>query len=330
VGWRQSYANSGIVSNALENQVKNTKRRFSSSVDLSYAAYYWVQRHFGRLRRINPVTKFKLGVETWRLIQETGRDPTGKVFLEVGTGRVPNIPLAYWLMGAKSTTTIDLNPYMKPELITDSLDYISGNEETVQEVFGALLDEERLEELLKFYKSPNFSINAFLETCQINYIAPGDAAKTSLMDNSVDFHTSHRVFEHISPTTLKEILEEGNRVVVDDGLFIHRIDYSDHFSRSDNMVPAINFLQFTDSEWNKYAGNRYMYTNRLRHDDFLKIFESAGHHIVLARPNVDQQSIDLLRLGSFQLDDQYKKKSEAVLSIIGAWILSQNKTSTHN
>jgi hypothetical protein len=305
----------------IKSKIQNAVSLLPSS--LSYATYYWAQRHFGRLRKINPANKFKLGVCTWNLIKELGRDPTGKDFLEVGTGWVPNIPLAYWLMGAKSTTTIDLNRYMKAELITDTLDYISGNIEAVQAVFGPLLHEKRFGSLIDFYKHSTFSMSSFLEFCQINYIAPGNAAKTNLMGKSIDFHTSHRVFEHIQPATLIQILEEGNRLIREDGLFVHRIDYSDHFSRSDNTLPAINFLQYTDQEWDRYAGNRYMYTNRLRHDDFLEIFDSIGHEILLARPNVDQRSLDLLKLETFQLNERYRAKSETVLSIIGSWIVSK-------
>ena len=79
----------------------------------SYAAYYWIQRHFGGLRQTNPVSRLSAGIETWKLIQKAGYDPVEKVFFEVGTGREPVVPMAYWLMGAKKTITIDVNPYIK-------------------------------------------------------------------------------------------------------------------------------------------------------------------------------------------------------------------------
>lgn len=98
---------------------------------VSYATYFWIQRHFGGLRRINPVSPLTAGIETWRRIKKLGYDPSGKVFLEVGTGRVTLVPLAYWLMGAKKTITIDLNPYLKAELKKESLQYISDNKEYI-------------------------------------------------------------------------------------------------------------------------------------------------------------------------------------------------------
>ena len=63
--------------------------------------------------------------------------------------------------------------------------------------------------------------------------------------------------------------------------------------------------------------------NRLRHDDFLTMFESVGHRIVLNIPDVDERSLDLLRFGSLQLNERFKSKSVDVLSIRSSWIVSQ-------
>lgn len=244
--------------------------------------------------------------------------------MEVGTGRVPIAPLAYWLMGAKQTVTIDLNPYLREELVVESLNYISLNKDEVLSLFGSLLDESRFECLLEFNEGADFSLEAFLDLAQINYIAPGDAANTQLENQSIDFHTSYTVFEHIPPVAIQAILDEGNRLICSNGLFIHWVDYSDHFSHTDKEISAINFLSFSESEWNRYAGNRYMYMNRLRHDDFLNIFNIAGHELLLARPEIDERSLNLLRQEYFQVDDRFRSKSEHILSISGSWIVSRH------
>jgi SAM-dependent methyltransferase len=301
-------------------RIQNAVSRIPSSV--SYATYYWLQRKFGGLRKINPQTKFEAAVQTWRLIQELDYDPAGKTFLEIGTGRVPNVPMSFWLMGAKGTVTVDVNPYMRTELIVEVLDFMSRDRERIRKIFGTLLDEQRFNELLSLHDGSNFSLRAFLDLCQINYVSPGDAADTGLTDKSVDFHTSRAVFEHIPASVLKKIIEEGNRVIRDDGLFVHRIDYSDHFSHSDKSISSINFLQYSDPVWDRYAGNRYMYMNRLRHDDFLSILESMGHNILLTRPDVDPRALEQLNSGTLQLDERFRAKSTDVLSISGSWIVS--------
>lgn len=289
----------------------------------SYDAYYWVQRHFGGLRQVNPTSRLIAGIETWKRIQRHDHSPSGKVFLEIGTGRIPLVPLAYWLMGAESTISIDLNPYLKEELIAESLRYIPLNEDKILKLFGSLIDRRRFKDLLHFAKSPKLSTNEFLDLCQVNYIAPGDAADTRLPDNSIDFHTSYTVFEHIPPNVLINILKEGNRIIKDTGLFVHNIDYSDHFSHSDKNISAINFLQFDDDEWTRYAGNRYMYMNRLRHDDFISIFESVGHYILEAQPDIDLRSEYLLRTKKLRLNETFSSKTMEVLATSKAWIMTE-------
>lgn len=290
---------------------------------ISYATYYWIQRNFGNLKKVNPIGGLNYGIKTWKLIQECGYCPIGKVFFEVGTGRVPIAPIAYWLMGAKHCFTIDLNPYLKIELIRESLKYISDNKEEINKLFGPLIFENRLDSLLQFYKSSPLSLNTFLNFCQIDYIAPGDAAKTKLNNQIIDFHTSHSVFEHIEPEVLIQIINEGNRIINDHGLFLHRICYSDHFSHSDNTITPINFLKFPEEIWRKYSGNRYMFMNRLRHDDFINMFQSTGHSILTTKLDIDFLLIEILRKGTIQLNEQFKTKSEEILSITSAWIISQ-------
>ena len=52
-------------------------------------------------------------------------------------------------------------------------------------------------------------------------------------------------------------------------------------------IYPINFLQYSDAKWDRYADNRYMYMNRLRHDDFLALFHSSGHKILATEPAID-------------------------------------------
>ncbi|RDS83657.1 hypothetical protein DWU98_04815 [Dyella monticola] len=288
----------------------------------SYATYYWLQRHFGGLRHINPVARLRAGIETWRQIERLGRDPLNKIFFEVGTGRVPMTPLAYWLMGAKRVITIDLNPYLKAELTRECLQYIADHAEEIRTLFGRLLNRNRFEALLYLQRQHDFDLHNALDLCHIVYMAPGDAARTGLDPSTIDFHTSFNVFEHIPREVLLAILAEGNRIISDTGLFVHRVDYSDHFSHSDTRISPINFLQYSDAQWNRYAGNRYMYMNRLRHDDFLALFASVRHTILATEPTIDTPSLRLLRDGQLSVDVRFGVKTNEVLATTESWIVS--------
>jgi hypothetical protein len=152
----------------------------------SYASHYWVQRHFGGLRETRPVDRLSAAVEIWKRILNQGMNPSGRVFLEIGTGRVTVVPLGFWLMGAEKTITLDLNPYLKDELIRENLRYIAENQAAIEALFGSLLDRKRFELLLALCKRDDFSTPSFLETCRIEYLAPGDATHTGLPDGSVE------------------------------------------------------------------------------------------------------------------------------------------------
>lgn len=291
--------------------------------EMSYELYYQIQRHFGGWRRPSPVKRLIAGIQTWKRLLKHGYAPEGKTFFEVGTGRVPVVPLAYWLMGARKTVTIDLNPYFKPEQLEAAIGYMAAHQGQVQTLFGPLLDGTRFQHLIEagpaLWRDP---ARVFAE-CGIEYLAPGDAADTKLPDNEVDFHTSYTVFEHIPPAILRNILVEGNRITRADGGFVHRIDYSDHFSHSDRAISAVNFLHYGEKEWARLAGNRYMYMNRLRHDDYEQLFASVDHLVLEKDADRDDRIRSLLESGSLRLHEDYVARPVSILEITGAWFLTK-------
>ena len=305
----------------VKSKIQNAVSIFPSS--FSYETYYWLQRHFGGLRRVNPVKKLAAAVEICKQISNQGESILNKNFFELGTGREPIVPIGFWLMGAEKTVTIDLNPYLKLKLIAESLHYISNNQNEILSLFEGFVDRKRFDCLLTLSRKVKLSLPSILDLCRIEYIAPGDAANTKLLDDSIDFYTSYNVLEHIPLPALEKIFIEGNRIIKKKGLFIHRIDYSDHFSHSDNSISSVNFLQYSDKEWGSFVGNKYMYMNRLRHDDFINLFNSSRQHIIETEPDKDKRVYDLLNNEIFQLNERFNSKSKDVLSITGSWIISQ-------
>jgi hypothetical protein len=288
----------------------------------SYEAYYRLQRVFGGFRRYDPTLGINAGLDTCRLIHKQGRSVSGAVVFELGTGRVPLVPLVFWLQGAERIVTIDANPYLRGELVDEALQYIRQNAGQVAVQIGDQLVESRFSSLLDLARKDSFSLDGFLELCQIQYLAPGDGSVTRLDSGQIDIHTSYTVFEHIPPDDLRGILAEGNRIVNDGAIFVHRIDYSDHFAHADKGISLINFLQYSDEAWARYAGNRYMYMNRLRHDDYLQMFAEAGHDLLDIEFDLEDRSMDLLNSGDFRLDSRFAGKSREVLAMSGAWIVS--------
>ena len=301
----------------IQNAIAMLPESFSNSV------YYAIQRKFGGLKSINPVKRLNAGIETWRRIQSQDRDPKGGVFFEVGTGRTVNVPLSFWLMGAEKTITIDLNPYLKEELVLESIDFICNNKPDIEALFGELIEPKRFEHLIVWNQGKHRSLAAALDLIQVRYIAPGDAMHTSLPPKCIDFHTSFTVFEHIPGDVIAGIILEANRLLRPGGMLVHCIDYSDHFAHDDKSIGKMNFLQIEDKEWNKLAGNRYMYMNRIRHHEYLEIFKNSGQTIVIDEPATDPKSLEGFQNGALIPATKFNQMSPEQLAITSSWIVSQ-------
>ncbi len=297
---------------------------------ISYALYYLMQKHFGALKEYNPIRQLSSGVQTWGRIKSLGFDPKDGAFFELGTGKAPIAALAYWLMGARQVITVDANPYARDLIVQRAIDYMLHNEDEIRKIFGNVLIDNRLEELFSFAKKKSVTVDDCCRLCNILYLAPADARDVAIPSDSIDYYTSYDVLEHVNAHILPEIFCEGNRIVKDSGLFVHCVDYCDHFAYSDNSISILNFLQFSDTAWHKIAGNRYMYMNRLRHDDVMALFHGAGHRILMAETGTDACLQDQLATGCIRLAEKFQSKPTDVLLITSAWIASQKKSATRD
>jgi SAM-dependent methyltransferase len=261
--------------------------------------YYAIQRSLGGLRPglNHPMDRFRAALRMVEASESAGLDIGGRRFVEIGTGHMVNVPTALWLLGAGETLTVDLNRYLSESLVAESNEYIRRNAQEVAALFGARAEthdfKNRLERLVSF----RGRLKDLLAFMNVRYVAPCDARTLPLPVRSVDFHISNTVLEHIPPDVLKGILSEANRVLTPDGLLVHLVDPSDHFSHDDDSIAAVNFLRFSDDEWHRWAGNRFMYHNRLRAVDYITLFESAGARILAIEKRVDERSLRALNEG---------------------------------
>jgi len=284
---------------------------------VSSKIYFYIQKKFGNLRSPKCDVGINAGLDVWKKILEQGETPIDKIFFELGTGRTPMLPLTLWLMGAKKIITVDLNFYYKKKMFRDCVNFLLDDLNRTHRIFDGYLLESRLNILCK-----NRGSNIDLNSIGIEYISPQDAGLLNISTGFVDYYVSHNVLEHIHKKVIKSILSEGVRVLSKDGMFIHRIDYSDHFSHSDKSISAINFLQYSDFLWSLYASNRFMYMNRIRHDDFLNILSKFCQNILSIDVEIDSKITDLLGNNQLLLDKQFRNKSIEILSITSALVVS--------
>lgn len=287
-----------------------------AALPLSDQIYYAVQRGFGTLRAggANSLEYFDAARRTAEWIRATGRDVEGMSFLEVGTGRNVNLPTALWLCGAARVTTVDLNSYLSSAVVFEANEYARQHKAEVLHAFGAEAGrpefQARLAQLLDF----KGNLDGLLSMMNVEYLPRADASQLPHDSESFDAHVSFAVFEHIPADVLARILAEARRILKPDGLLVHMIDPSDHFSHDDDSVTAINFLQFGDAEWARWAGNKFMYHNRLRAFEYLELFERAGVRVLEQQQTLDEASLRSLKNG-FPLHPQFKHIAAEQLAV---------------
>lgn len=185
-----------------------------------------------------------------------GRLFEGASVLEIGSGWFPTIPIMLTLDGAKHITMSDLTRHMDDVTFAATMEFL-------QNTFPENL---RLQDITRFDELP------------VVYMAPFDAS--AIADESIDFVISRTVLEHIAPKDLADLLAALRPKLVPDGLMVHVIDNSDHLEHSDKSVSKINFLTWTER---KHALVNVLMKggeNRLRHHEYLHIFERAGFRVI--------------------------------------------------
>ena len=277
-----------------------------AALPMSDAIYYRVQRCVGSLhpKRYDPSERLRAATKIVHWAEELGYRMEGRSFLEVGTGRTLDIPLALWLCGAARVLTVDLNTYLAEQLTLESVAFLCCRRAETAAIFGELADRPLFNERLNQLRQFDGRLADLMLMTHIEYLAPTDAACLSVPDRSVDFHISFTVLEHIPASIIASILKEAGRVLTPGGLLLHIIDPSDHFSHDDDSITAINFLQFSDREWTRLAGNKFMYHNRLRAYEYVELFKRAGVRLIGQREAIDEQSLAVLRNG-FGLDERF-------------------------
>ncbi len=277
--------------------------------------YYFIQRKFGDLKTINPIERLSAGITIYNLIKKQNKIFEGKAFFELGTGRRLNLPISLWLLNSGKIFTVDLNNYLKRKLIQEDLDFIVQNKNEITTLFAnTSFDDNRLKELILLANS-GWQMQDLLNLCNIEYMPYCDARRLDLNQSLVDYYVSYTVLEHIPQQELVEIFEAAKRALSQEGLMIHFVDYRDHFWYSDTTISPLNFLTYDDISWGRYSNNKFMYMNRLRHDDYITLFEKLYLEIINTQACSENISIE------HTLDHQFRSKSKDVLQILDSWFV---------
>ena len=234
------------------------------------------------------------------------------IFYEFGAGWDLTIPLAYYGLGINHQILVDVRDLLRIAIVNDTI-----------------AKYQKMADKLNIERVPAMTINcersgfhdALNKQFGIDYRAPCDASRNGLPSQSVDCITSTSTMEHIAPEQIRSILRECRRILRDDGVMSMLIDYDDHYAYFDHNISVYNCLQYSDHIWSLFSPPLH-YQNRLRHRDYIDLFQSEGFDIASVQYRAATET-DLQILQQLSLGARFRKYSLDDLAIHNALFLIQ-------
>jgi SAM-dependent methyltransferase len=285
--------------------------------------HYFLQRHAGGLKNFDRECDIK--VEDFRLmvkhLRSVGVGTDNTRFVEIGSGWYPTFPFCLYLSGAHRVHTLDLNRHMKADLTLACATRLGQHVATIAEACGG--DASRItakQQALVRALAQNATVEQATEGV-VHYLAPADASKCDLLDDSVDVVFSNSVLEHIPGPVIEGCFTEARRILRAGGVVFHSVNCGDHYAYVDSSIHQLNYLQYSDAQWQRW-NNRFLYQNRLRAVDFTNMARAAGFLIELdtSRPHPKR----LQELTGIAVDASFSSYTPEQLAITSIDLIGRN------
>lgn len=276
-----------------------------------------LKRHF--VNYPNSVDKWTLeqGIRQIDILESVNYDIRGKRVMELGTGWQPIIPIVFFLGGADSLLLVDIQRLLDARAFFSTVKslfpYFTEISERLQ------IPKHDLEKALNI--QPDKPLPYYLKHFNMEYLAPCDVSTADLPQNSIDLIISNAVFEHIRPELLRRLLARFRFFLNENGKMVHFIDNSDHWEHGDKKISRLNFLKFSDRIFSLLSSfNPLDYQNRLRHFEYIEMFENSGYHIDFSESPVDTDALhDLEQLN---ISRRFQGVPGDELAILTSYIVS--------
>jgi len=222
---------------------------------------YFIQKYVTERSNVD----IKPSVRLWNLHSENIKKHQIKTVLEIGAGKSleQNIFFSYFFNNSLEQTVIDIKKMIDFDLVNEASKQISE-----------LLNVQKLKSVSSYDDLFNFY--------NIKYIAPYKTQNLIEEKKVFDLCISTTTLEHFSIRDLRTLFKDLGIVLKKGGYISAIIDYSDHYSHTDRNISELNFLKYSEKQWQNY-NNTYLYQNRLRHDDYVKLlneYKFITHKII--------------------------------------------------
>jgi len=296
-------------------KVKAKLQKIISSLPKSEAINYFFQKYVTKTLPI-PIEEFKVKLNTVEAhlnnFKEFGNKAIeNSVYYEIGAGYDMVIPMSMSVQGFKKLICIDVRILTFMDVLNDSI-------KKIQLLNNPLVKFS--EKQLKVVFTKNNFLTEFKNSFNILYMAPADARKTGLDDNSIDYVLTNAVLEHIPAQILSDIMKETFRIMKPGGVMSNIIDYRDHYAYSDNQINFYNYLTLSKEQW-KMLNPDIMHQNRLRHRDYSEAALKAGFEIVKEDVTLPDKVLSDL-FSKMKISYEFKNKySDEELKILGSQLV---------
>ena len=223
--------------------------------------FYFIQKYVTKRSNVN----IKPSLRSWKLHSENIKEHQIKTVLEIGAGKSleQNIFFSYFFNNSLKQTVIDIKKMIDFDLVNEASKQISE-----------LLNVQKLKSVNSYDDLFNFY--------NIKYIAPYKTQNLIEEKKVFDLCVSSTTLEHFSVKDLRTLFKDLSILLKKGGYISAIIDYSDHYSHTDRNISELNFLKYSEKQWQNY-NNTYLYQNRLRHDDYVKLlneYKFITHKII--------------------------------------------------
>lgn len=263
-------------------RIKGTVQKILGYIPAGERAHYALQRRFGGLRDFS--SEFDAKIEDWRLmaghLRDAGRSIKGARMVEIGSGWYPTFPLACYLGGASDVTTFDLTRHLKPDLVHECIARLRDAVSTIAKTCA--IDEH---EVLERYNRLRVQLDRSTDPDRltggvIRYVAPANASRSGLADESIDCVFSNSVLEHVPRESIIALYKESLRILAQGGVMFHSVNCGDHYAYVDRSINQLNYLKYSNRTWSRW-NNTFLYQNRMRAHEFVVLAKEAGFNIEL-------------------------------------------------
>lgn len=232
-----------------------------------------IQEHVGVLGDMDQAEKLhgRIIPEFSTLAAESDFQFEDAVICEVGTGWHTLTPVVFYLLGAEEIHTHDVTRWLTTEYVTESVNAVGDNIDSIADAFDT--DEQRLRERfddISVRGSVDEILTSFNTTYHV-YDEPDVADPSRPYTLFYSFSVLHRVPIPGLHSLLKQVAQRTVPVAYS----YHVVEHVDVLAINDPSRNPFQYLSYPDRVMTLLQ-TRYSSQNRLRHSQFLSLFDDYG------------------------------------------------------